>query len=586
MPLFEHVAGREKQLLDKNLGETLTPETIRTLVIGTAERGPSNYFYVVTDQSQARTTFGDDGNLIQGMYEATDGGAPTTVLYRVGGTAADITGVGTALTITTLYKYTDAGLEHKVAWTADSILYVWRVNSDGTEVLIYQCDYSGTAPFVPSVDFQEVYVEVDGTIDTDNVFGDEDGGYYFYELDEGASGTGISGVTYTAGDSESTPTLRRMYELLYEAYYYLYDEVFDYVVAMGVSLDDANIADTPSLAGGGTDYLQYLKVAEDSDGDFVYTWADTLVDDDYHEVNFAYQLANFCYQMTRNELMCHGSIGVNPPDSMTNQAVVKNWIGKLPSYNALDSSVIESNGAGLLGNKFMSGTTTTSPGFWATQTEWLDDPSVVLDRNQVEVDIGRHLSVFSDWLFFMNRYAAIVNPDQYSYIDTGAATYCGFISMLDPRDAPTNNVLPNQLKPPYKRALTKTNDLAGARYVALRPRPGGHRIARAPTAARPDSDYKEFSTFAIVKRVDDKVRGIILEYIGKSMNTYKREALATQLMEEGKTLRKDGFIQGTFEFKPVASPVMAAQGQLFLFSSYVPAFELIRVTDITSLKLM
>ena len=57
------------------------------------------------------------------------------------------------------------------------------------------------------------------------------------------------------------------------------------------------------------------------------------------------------------------------------------------------------------------------------------------------------------------------------------------------------------------------------------------------------------------------------------------------LNEVGKKLRADGYIKGTYEFLPTATPIQAANGQLILFVTVTPAFELIRVTNITSITL-
>ena len=608
--LYSNVAGRETQLLDRNLSSNVTPEAITTIVVGTAERGPTNRSFIVTDQSQARAVYGDAGTLIQGMYETIAAGAPLVKLYRIGGTVAELGPVASALTIKTVEAGEGIEEEYALSWIVDAggesaVLKGWRINENTTRTLVYEWDTSSP---LPTIDLGEISVVKDGVIDyTEADFGTSTLGEPMNELD-----VTVSGGLYPliAGASGIAPTRQKLYELLYEAYYNLFNDIFDFIVPMDVYLDDYNIADISSttidaweLANGKdisvaadledfledtfgtTDALLYATVTQDDEGVFTFTWSGVSTDSN-HEVNFGYQLANFCHQMTRNEIMCHGTIGVLPPGSFTDQGSVNKWVGKLPTYSDESPDEIITDGSGLLGNKFMSGTVSNQTGgFWATDSEWLDDPSIMVDRNGNDIDIGRHISVFPDWLYVVNSYAAIINPTTYSYIATGAPSYCGFLSSLDQKEAPTNKPLPGGGRVPYKVALAKIDNLVFARYVVMRPRPDGYRVARGSTAARWTSDFKEFSTFNIIKRVDDEVRKVITKYIGRAFDTYMKESMQTDLNQVGKAMRSAGYIKGQYEFRPIATPIQAANGQLILFSTVTPAFELIRVTNITSISL-
>ena len=101
MPFWENFAGRFTELQDGNLTDFTSTEYVTTLVIGTAESGPSEFVYSVTDRMTAVGVYGESGTLIRGMYEALEGGAPAVLLYRIGGTPASIAGVGGTITITT-----------------------------------------------------------------------------------------------------------------------------------------------------------------------------------------------------------------------------------------------------------------------------------------------------------------------------------------------------------------------------------------------------------------------------------------------------------------------------------------------------
>ncbi len=84
------------------------------------------------------------------------------------------------------------------------------------------------------------------------------------------------------------------------------------------------------------------KYGLDSDGDVV----------TFHEANFAWQLANFCYNLTKNDNDAIGQIGIRPFRS-TALKDLANWAGYLPVKNT-DGNVT-TNGDGLAGNRWMAG---------------------------------------------------------------------------------------------------------------------------------------------------------------------------------------------------------------------------------------
>jgi hypothetical protein len=524
------------------------------------------------------------------MYEAFDGKAPRVQLFRIGGTGASLVGIGGAreagpISVTTRERRTDAGSLYKATFL-EGVLYVWRVDSSSSGTLVYQADMSGTYPVVDT-DMNELYVEKDGAIDeTPNEFG---GATYA----TGVLFTGVNGedanVTFTEGTNGTDMTRRELYEALDAAYAVLEDSNLHFIHPMDVYLDDFNVADIPEGSApvdpeeyyGTDDYLGYVK-REEVDGAWAYTWADTKVDDDYHEVNFAYQLANFCHQMTRNELMVHGTINVLPPTN-SDPTSVRAWVGKVPTYNELDETIIAANGEGLLGNKFMSGTTDMDPGFWATEDEWLDSPDIEQDRNGIDVDLGKYLSVVAIWGYVSNAYGRALNSRSPAYLTGGGATYAGFLASLPPNQAPTFKLWPIVMDIKFTIAKSKLNDLAGARYIVLRPTPGGWRVADGPTAALSTSDWRRFTTFNIMKFVDREIRALAEEYVGVGMTLLRRESLKSRLELRAKDWIKDEIIQSA-TFVVTATSIEAANGDLYIFSDVVPAFETRHIYNIMSVK--
>lgn len=614
MALYENPAGMTSHWDDQNLVSQYDPQLKTALIIGVSNGGPKGRAYTVTSQSTARSLYGDDGTLIRGMYEALDAGAEQVRLYRIGGTPAILTGIATALTFSTVECRTGIESEFAWSWITDGVdeatIKCWYVNPDsGLTTLVYEWT---TSSKLPTVDYGYVTVSKNGMIDfTEASFGTSTVGISMAELDDSVSG-GL--YPLTESDSGLTQTKMEMYELLYAAYLELMNEYFDYVHVMGIALDDENITDistsdlavwvaanpTKSLSDmddvadlfedelGTSDALAYLKVTEDTNGNPVFTWSGSK-DTDYHEVNFAYQLANFCYQMSVNERAVHGTIGVQPPSSFTSLSDLNNWVGKLPTWSTTQAGVITVNGSGLLGNKFMGGSIAYPNGlFYATEEEFLDGVSLPTDRNGNDIDIGRYISVYVDYHYFVSRYASIAY-DSKSYIESGACSYCGYLASLDARVAPTNKTIPGPGKVPYRLSLPKINNLIEARYVVNRPFPSAnrevHKIARGVTAAREASDYREFSTFNIVKKVNDEIKAVAMKYIGNAFGALQQEALQTDLNTLGKSLRDNGYIKGQFFFTPVATALQAANGQLVIYSTFTPAFELVRVTNYTALML-
>ena len=135
---FENLPGMISNLIDGNLITAETSQNPVVLVIGTAPKGDSETFYRVDSVSDAASAFGkNDGTLIRGMYEAIAGGAENVRLMRIGAESATLTGIGATdgLTVETLAKDVDAGLQYKLFWDdALARLRIWRVSDD---VLVY-----------------------------------------------------------------------------------------------------------------------------------------------------------------------------------------------------------------------------------------------------------------------------------------------------------------------------------------------------------------------------------------------------------------------------------------------------------------
>lgn len=641
---FENLPAIIGQKLDGNLAIIPVNDNPIVLVIGTASKGDSETLYRVDRVSDAGRTFGKTGTLIRGLYEATIGGAQNVRLFRIGATSATLIQIGqmsgeTGLTLETDRKDDSAGEDYELFFDASAKrLYVYRATDDE---LVY--DNNPTYPN-ERVDLGEVFVSgtITGTPTTDI------GTASVPLAIEDCEGEGESGeeVEFTAGTDGTDLSRIKLYEHLYAAYNLLSDQDVDVVIPMNVYLDDLNILDMTvteitaagsdltdmssyPTAGSTIDVLGKLYTEEYEGVDYYWWWfpsdptadADTtftsdsgasmfptgigsasallttdgtaLTGSDFHEVNFAYQLADFCYRQSEQNAEMTGVVGVLPPDSYSLKDV-SNWVGQLPTTeeDANANIVVASggNGTGLLGNKFMSGRTSVSNeltaysvnsiaglyngGFPCTEDGWLDGTQVDDDNDHL-IDIGKYISVVATYPF-------LSNPSRVaSYAATGATTYGGFYSVLPPDSAPTNKQLRN-LRLPFRVGTTKLDLLAGQRYVTFHAKPKGIVISDAPTAARPDSDYQRLSTIRQVKACMDTIRNVGEPFLGEGMTASRLAALDTAIDGALKALVTVGVIS-RYDSAVSATPTQRILGQATVELKLVPAFELRQITVVVGL---
>ena len=311
----------------------------------------------------------------------------------------------------------------------------------------------GTSDTVPS-DYSEPYT-VTSFNDVKTGFGTN--GTLYKTMVEAQAGGASNFVLWRVGDSDDTTQgKRKVFEELFKAYAYMYDQEMDAVIPGGVYLDDANVMDMTNanatavalavLAGTDLDTLGMFHAKEIA-GEWEFAWwfpksvtspvFDTsgsangeytapngtnidrtdLTIDSFHEVNFAYQLAEFCHRGSEVVDMRLGFIGVqNISDSVTDGVwgdVAKEslWVGKAPTVDS--GNVVTTDGTGLLGNKFLSGRAGDAAGppafkatanykgqggFFASDEDsatnrcYLDETEK-LDSNGAKIDIGKYLCI-------------------------------------------------------------------------------------------------------------------------------------------------------------------------------------------------
>ncbi len=577
-------------------------------------------------------------------------GASPAVLKGIGD------GSGPGITITTVRKDDSSGTDYEIFYDdaagADAgRLRVYRI-SDG--LLVFDNN-----PATPSerIDLGEVTVDGAGTgaggagaFDGTLTIGAEPAGSRITLL--AAFETYASGrPDFAAGDDGLLMSRMETYEALYDGYALLDSADLDVVLPMDVHLDDLSVMDMDELTVTGlaldslSDYpaqgspkdVLGKVFRQEFDGENHFWWwfparpnaavdaqftsdggADIIPTDafgsaigaatattdaegtaltgsDFHEVNFAYQLANFCFVSSRDNTEMTGVIGVLPPKSFALKDVSR-WVGQLPTTteDANGNIVIDigGNGTGLLGDKWMAGRRADAGddgtpgltidsidglfegGFIATDSGFLDDLQLK-DDNDALRDIGKYISVVASHPVLSNpsRPAAFTAP--------GAATYGGFYSVLPAESAPTNKLL-RQLRLPFRLSTNKLDLLTGQRYVTFNARTRGIIVTDAPTAARTSSDYQRLSTVRQVKAAVDAVRRVGEPFIGEGLTGAKIAALDTAIDGALKALVRQGVLV-RYDSLVTVTPQQRILGEATVELVLVPAFELRRITVVISL---
>jgi len=624
---YNNLAGVPAYKIDGNLVPEATTTAPRALVIGTAGKGRGSQAYLVTTTTLSKSEFGTSGTLLRGMWEVKSTGAKEIVLYRIGATAAILTGVGDSAgsagyTIQTVSEDASAGAGYALYYLDTSDRLVIRRTTDS--LIVYDNDLS--AP----IDRGEVTVS--GFRASGG--GPDIGSASSFVVMEDVDPSTYAGTSYTAGTDGLDLSRMEMYEKLYNAYEHLKEIDFDLIVPMDVYLDDYNVvaqghyqgAVTPESASSnvyptagsyrpGTDVDALGKVyVEEYEGQYYFWWifstgafaaadiwptsvgsaSDTLkIDgtaldiDDFHEVNFGYQLGRALYEYSTNVVDATGVIGVLPPvsNSLADKA---RWAGQAPTWT-LDTTAntyyiasAGDNGTGLLGNKFMAGRNdyrsgAFGGGFIATDGKFMDSGAEIVDDNDIAVDLGKYFSIITDYPLLRNNFSST------SYNATFAASYGGFYLNRPPASSPTNKRVPNTTLI-YRFGLTALDNLAGTGYVVLRQKTQGLKIADAPTAALPTSDWTRLSTVRIVKAVIDGVRAAVDPFLGEGMTDASRASMKNKVENVLMAAKTAGYLQDFKSFEIIQTPQMEVQGKANINLTLTPAFELRQVTVTISLS--
>ncbi len=378
----------------------------------------------------------------------------------------------------------------------------------------------------------------------------------------------------------------------WKKYYELVDSAFadlETTIATEVIVDRA-VLDAPNIADGSaaSDKLEYLLKSEVA-GEIVYEWGSTkiiykdgagttanIADADknangqpivakrFSEVNFAHQLGEFCHAITENEKFILGVIGTSVPVATTTTAVAS-WIGTLPQTD-FDGAII-ANGTGLLGNRFMAGSTTQLPGFYKTDSGF-PDGNAQYDSNGAIVDLGKFISVVPAVITTPN----IASLGSSAAVVNGAGVYTGMITTIVPGNSTTNEIVP-RVSLPFTIKKVKLDELSGIGYVTFQDKTRGVVVVSGELATGPASDYDYISTAIIVGSLMNRIRTRLEPYIGKGLTEVQVAAMQTAVEAEFQDAVEAGSVVKYYA-QVTVQPVVNGAGRVSVPFTIVPPFEL------------
>lgn len=623
MPQFPNLPGTYVERLDGGLRVSPTDQAPFILLLGTADKGVGDEPYFARDAARARDIFGGGSELYRGLAEVRRGyGEGANVyLFRIGTKPAILTISGAnAETVKVIPRDRNAtiGSDYKVSFDGVNN-YLWVYNQNDS--LVYSNSPANPVD-VGSIEIRGDLTELSGA----QSFGDPSVGSLASSVPFG-SGALTSGAVFSAATVGPT-NLRERYEALDSAYRLVDSTNVDIVVPLGVYADSPNVAffisgvggreypkepwqsrDNPLVWGSGT--LGWFKktapTRSSTTGEWTYEWANDVavsgqgltvapnswansterIADGYHEVSFAYQLANFCYQQTKNQSTCIGVIGFQAPESYY-QGDLHSWAGEPPVRDTAGN--ITTNGFGLAGFPETVGANSSylnplchdkasgrEVGFFATDSEYKDEPAKI-DTGGFPIDIGAYISLVGDSPEHLNSIAGTEG-----YTATAATFYAGMIASLDERTAPTNQ-LAQGLRVPYKLGKRRLDDLTAAKMVMFVQRRDGVYVVDAPTASTNASDFRRLATVRIISRVEKRLRQIGQRYIGQVASDLTKEAFRSDIEEGLQNLQKRGYLR-SYTFSISATQLQEILGELNVRLVLVVPHEIRQIYYTVSLSL-
>ena len=322
-------------------------------------------------------------------------------------------------------------------------------------------------------------------------------------------------------NNNASPTLGEYYNALETTYELITNTTIDYVVPAGVCIDD-----------------------------------DPGTGEEGEERNFAYQLANFCFQATRNHQSASGFIGVkHPAAALTGEAPtlaeIETWVEALEDYDtdAIDGKdfteydgVTDDDNDGIPDNYR----------FWASASGKMPDGagSALKDALGNPIDIGAYIKVTAILGKASNPEARAMTGNVVNgyYYTNGAASYAGMFAALPINRGPSHLPIPG-ISISNHLSLSQSSRLTTARFVTLVSRGGDIKTSVGVTGAHninnyQRSDYTLSSTVKAVHLSIEAARRTADRFLGEYNTIEKRLSLENEINMALELLVSEGVLNG------------------------------------------
>ena len=353
--------------------------------------------------------------------------------------------------------------------------------------------------------------------------------------------------------------------------------------------------------------------------------------------DFGKQLADFCFQTTKEQNAAYGIISLPPvvhwalqhelaitgSAGLTNVSTevsglaggssivdTKNLFFTAPSTTLVsewfkyftNTSTLAFSEYTTFYSNFMSGSYDTlgrrfanAPNSSAVSTNYLTswqadntDGTKAKDGRDIKVDAGAYLSVLASPLKASStqakdlaaEYGASIGST--SYNTDGVASYAGLTNSLAPHSATTNKFM-GGVFPLKLLSRSQANTLTGMRLVTMYNRAKGFVIAKDTTGAHNvnkfvRSDYVLLTTVRIVHTAVDLIRAVAEDFLGEPNNAPQMNALSNEIDQV--LLSMKGSALNDYDFVLTSTPEQRVLGELSIDLTLVPAFEILTI-DLT-----
>ena len=352
--------------------------------------------------------------------------------------------------------------------------------------------------------------------------------------------------------------------------------------------------------------------------------------------NFTKQLADFCYQQTKESNSAFGVIGLTPVGKVAKQLMwQENSATSVTSFSGAEGAYFDVPSLGLVkeyvnyltqetgDTGIFNGTSSSDTGSYpdvqaALYAKWNTylygsvqgsditlpnstyisefqakdiDGSVATDTDGNKVDAGAYISVIGGvsraFGSEATKFAALKGASTLTYVNSnGAAAYAGLLSVTPSFLGVTNRPL---VAVSQARVVSgaQAKNLLRHRMVALIQKPAGYVVTSGITGAfnagvNSRSDYVRVTTIRTTQAMAEVVREAGEAFIGKPISGPFLAALESAIDTNLQRALRRGAIRA-YDFAISSTPDQQVLGEVTVDLSMVPAFELVTINTTVSL---